>query len=173
MPDLDCSAVPNEAIGELHRQAEICLQGTLQLATALDQRAITTSGIFAGGALALLTAAAAMSGAARPIIPFVAGAIATATILFLGAFFCARAARSIPFFVAGYEPRLLLKAATDKHWILRYAVEDMQTRIDHNRLALEHSSRLFRWGRCLGFIAVPCGVVAFLIVCLSGLRFPF
>jgi len=174
VPDLDCSMVPDNAIGELHRQAEMCLQGTVQLATALDQRATATSGIFGVGALALFTAAAAMSGAAaRPIVPFIVGAAVTAVLLFCGALFCAWAARSADFFVAGYEPRFLVKAASDEHWMLRYAVEDIQTRIDANRMAQEYSSRLFTWGMRVGLIAVPCGIAAFFMAVLFELRLPF
>lgn len=174
MSNLDCSAVPDSAIGELHRQGEICLQGTVQLATALDQRATTTSGILGAGALALLTAAAAMSGASRPIVPFIIGATTTAVLLFCGALFCAWAARSTDFFVAGYEPRLLVKSASDENWMLRYAVEDIQMRINANRQALEYSSKLFTWGRRIGLIAVPCGALMFAIAAVrADLHLPF
>jgi hypothetical protein len=165
---LDCSSVPQAAIGELHRQAEICLQGTVQLAIALDQRATTTSGILGAGALALFAAVASMSMAMRPHIPFIVGASTTAVILFFGASVCAWAARAADFFVAGYEPRFLIKAATDKDWKLRYAVEDLQVRINANRLVLERSARLFTLGRRIGLAAFPCGVVTFLIALLGS-----
>ena len=173
MSNIDCSAVPDSTIGELHRQGEICLQGTVQLATALDQRATTTSGIFGAGALALLTAAAAMSGASQRIVPFIYGASTTAALLFCGALFCAWAARSTDFFVSGYEPRRLLKSAGDKFWMLRYAVEDIQKRIDANRIVLERSSTLFTWGRRIGLSAVPAGVAAFIVSFRLSLPLPF
>src|SRR5262245_13902941 len=102
MSMLDCSVVPDDAIGEVHRQAEKCLQGNVQLATALDQRATATSGIFGAGALALVTAAAAMGGTVRPFFPFIFGGGTAALLLYIGALFCAWATRSGNIFVPGY-----------------------------------------------------------------------
>lgn len=170
--DMNLSAVPDDTIGELHRQAEICLQGTVQLATALDQRATTTSGILGAGALALFTAAASMSMAARPFVPFIVGAIIAAATLYFGAMVCAWAARSTDFFVSGYEPRFLIKSASDKHWMMRYAVEDIQMQVDKNRSVQERSSRLFTYGRRIGLCAIPLGVLMFFIAMLD-LPLPF
>ena len=157
------SNVPDGAVKELHRQAELCLMGTVQLATSVDQRATTTSGILGGGAVALLAASAAMGSASHPIFPFIAAAIATAAVLYLGALLCASAARSVDFFVAGYEPRLLAPAASDENSILRYAAEDLQIRINRNRLSLARSSRLFTWGQRIGLLAGPIGAITFVL----------
>ena len=157
----DFSSVPDETVHEFHRQGELMLQGTVQLATAMDQRATTSSGIMAGGAVALLTAAAAMSVADQPFHAFVWSAVATAVPLFVGAVLCAWAARPTAFFVAGYEPRKLLPAVRDKAWMLRFAAEDIQVRITANRRALESSSRLLGWGMGVGLLAAPVGAVVF------------
>jgi hypothetical protein len=46
---LDLDQAPLESVKELHRQAETCLAGTVQLAISADQRATTMAGIFGAG----------------------------------------------------------------------------------------------------------------------------
>lgn len=57
----DFSNVPDSAVKELHRQGELCLLGTMQLALAADQRATTLSGILGAGAVALAAATAGLN----------------------------------------------------------------------------------------------------------------
>jgi hypothetical protein len=163
-PELDLSAVPDGAIKELHRQGELCLQGTVQLAIAADQRATTTSGILGAGSIALMVAGASMvlNPASRPTL--IGAVFGVAFTLLSGAILCARAARSIDYFVAGYEPRLLAKSASDEIWMLRCAAEDIQARINHNRKTLEKSSKMLTLGRAAAFAALPVGIMIFTIM---------
>jgi hypothetical protein len=85
----------------------------------------------------------------------------TAALLFIGALFCAWASQPVDFFVAGYEPKRMAPAARDDTWILRYAVEDVQVRIDANRKLLVRASRLLIWGRRIALLAVLSGLIVF------------
>jgi hypothetical protein len=168
----DFSAIPADAIKELHRQGEICLQGTVQLALAVDQRAITLTGILGAGAVALAAATVTMISSARPNPALVGAAAVTALLLFLGAMLCAWAARPSSFHVAGYEPKRMAKSALNDMWILRYATEDAQVRIDSNRLSLERASRALAFGMCIAIAALPLGISAFFALSApSSLRF--
>jgi hypothetical protein len=159
---MDLSEIPLPSIKELQRQGEACLQGTVQLALAADQRATTLTGIFGAGAVALLAAAATVLAGAHPDLSLVCGAGVTSLFLLGGAISCAWAGRPIDFFVTGYEPRLLAQSATDEVWMLRYAIEDIQTRIDANRRALERSARLLYQGALIAMAAVLAGAGTFL-----------
>ncbi len=163
-PSLDLSAVPDETIKELHRQGELCLQGTVQLAIAADWRATTLTGILGAGSIALIVAGASMISNPLSHPALIVATLTTALMLFFGALQCARAARSIDYFVAGYEPRLLAQSANDETWMLRFAAEDIQTRITRNRETLARSSRMLTRGRVIAFTAVPIGVAAFVIM---------
>lgn len=55
---IDFSTIPEGAIEEILRNGEACLEGTIQLAIAADQRATTMAGIFGAGSVALLAVAA-------------------------------------------------------------------------------------------------------------------
>lgn len=157
----DFSQIPPEAIKELHRQSEICLQGTLQLALAVDQRAITLTGILGAGSIALAAARVTMLSSVHPNPAMVGAAAITALVLFSAALLCAWAARPSSFHVAGYEPKRMAKAALNDIWILRYATEDAQVRIDSNRRSLERASRNLAWGMCVAMIALPVGASVF------------
>jgi len=162
-PKPDFSNVPQDAARELCRQGELCLQGTVQLAIAADQRATTLTGILGAGAIALVAATVSLSVGAKPNVTLIFSAAATALSLYCGALFCAWAARSADFFVAGYEPRLLHISAPENSelWMQRYSAEDIQMRIDHNRDTLEKSSRYLTWGRRIALCSVPIGLLTF------------
>jgi len=85
----DFSKVPDEAIKELHRQGEVCLQGTVQLALAADQKASTLTGILGAGSVALIAATVTMISAARHNYALIGAAVTTSILLLVGAFFCA------------------------------------------------------------------------------------
>lgn len=164
-PDLtrpDFSEVPPEAIKELHRQGEACLQGTIQLAVAADQRATTMAGILGSVSAAILTVAVMIATSAVPNWSVMSAAVATATVLFIGALFAAIAARPCDFQVAGYEPKRMAYAAQSETWIPRYATEDLQVRIDANRIALDKTARFLNWGLFAALFALPAGVIVFL-----------
>jgi hypothetical protein len=164
-PRLDLSAIAPETIGELHRQAEACLDGTVQVALAADMRATTLAGIFGGGSVALLAGAATIvaSGAYDKFHPLLVSALIVAGAWFVAAMLCAWAGRPSNFHLGGYEPRLFEKSATDVTWMLRYATEDMQARIDSNRSALERNAKVLR----IGFYFAVFGVLASAALFLS------
>jgi hypothetical protein len=146
----DFNNVPDEMLGELLREAEECLQGTVQLALAADQRGATMTGIFGAGAVALLAAAATIPETADRVL----GAFLTASIfLFVAALLTAWSARPANFFIGGYEPRFLSQCGGDLAWMQRCTSADVQNRITKNREALEGASRLFSAGVILAGIS--------------------
>ena len=161
----DFSNIPNETIKEFHRQGEVCLQGTVQLAIAADQRATTLTGTLGAAAVALMVATGALvsNPSLLPDTALVYATLVTALMLFVGAILCAMVARSTDFFVAGYEPKNLAKSAANELWMLRYAAEDVQVRIDGNRRTLDASSRMLTWGRGMAVAALPVGAAIFLL----------
>jgi hypothetical protein len=89
---MDLSEISLASVQELHRQAETCLSGTVQLAIAADQRATTMAGIFGAGSVALLAAVATILAATSPNNPFIGGASAMAALFFVAAVTSAMAA---------------------------------------------------------------------------------
>jgi hypothetical protein len=166
---LDLSNVPTDGVRELHRQAETCLAGTVQLALGSDQRATVMAGMFGAASVALLAAIATVIAGSAPNYPFIGGAGAMSLLLFAAAIASAMAAAPTDFHVGGYEPKRFARSATNVDWMLRYATEDMQDRIDMNRAVLERSSRLLRTGMAFAVGAIPFGIMAFSVV-RAGLR---
>ena len=169
-PVLDLSAIPAETIGELHRQAEACLDGTVQVAIAADTRATTLAGIFGGGSVALLAGAATIVAGGNPdkFHALLVSALVAAGAWFVAAMLCAWSGKPRDFFLGGYEPRLFAKSATDVTWMLRYATEDMQVRIDHNRTTLASNARVLRWGFYIAILGVLASVGWFLFATWSA-----
>ena len=158
---MDLSDVPLDGVQELHRQAETCLLGTIQLGIAADQRATTLTGIFGAGSVALLAAIATIISGAASHKALIGGAATMATLLFIAALTSAEACAPADFHVGGYEPKRLARSAGDLSWMLRYAVEDMQVRIDCNRAVLDRSARLVRVSMGLALAAVVLGGLIF------------
>ncbi|SRR5579871_1042641 len=158
---MDLSELPIETVQELHRQAEACLSGTVQLGIAADQRATTLVGVFGAGCVALLAAIATVIAASSPYRPFIGGAGATAAFLFVAALISAMAGAPSDFHVGGYEPKRFVKSAGDLTWMSRYAVEDMQARIDFNRASLERSAHKIHVAMVFAMAAVPLGILVF------------
>ena len=92
-------------------------------------------------------------------------------MLGIAAFFVARAARSIDYHVAGYEPRSLAAVGNEFVWMMRYSADDIQERIDFNRKALEGASRDLTRGRMFGFWAAPIGIAVYFFMTLAPLSF--
>jgi hypothetical protein len=166
---LDLSEIPEECVRELHRQAETCLAGTVQLALGSDQRATLMAGMFGAASVALLAAIATLLAASKLNTPFIGGAAAMALSLFIASIASAMAAAPTDFHVGGYEPKRFARSAANVEWMLRYATEDMQARIDKNREVLERSSGLLRTGMFFAGAAIPFGIVIFGVV-QAGLR---
>lgn len=175
MSDLDLSGAERGTIEEIHRQGETCLQGTLQLALAADQRATMMAGIFGAGAVALLGAAAGVFGAATPMTnatPLLGALFSTAAVWFVAMVCCALAALPVRFHVTGYEPKNLTNLAHSTEaatWILRYTGEDLQKRIDNNRRALDEAGWYFKSGVLVGLSGPVVFVIGYLFsLCLLG-----
>jgi hypothetical protein len=68
---------------------------------------------------------------------------------------------------------MLALSASDEIWMLRYAAEDVQVRIDGNRSTLETSSKMLTLGRGFALAAAPIGVIVFAIISfgMAGLLF--
>lgn len=167
-PEIDLAGIPDESVREMHQLAEACLAGTMQLGIAADQRATTMLGIFGAGSVALLAAIATILAATPKNWPFIAGAATAAVLLFIAAALSAWAARPIYFYTGGYEPRRLAPSAGNAVWMLRYAIADLQVRIDANRVALERSSRLTNWAMLLALAAIVLGTIVGAIVFSCG-----
>ena len=158
----DFTDVPDEAVEELYRSGEACLQGTIQFALAADQRATTLAGVFGGGSVALLAVAATIRTASAGDPAFMWASIATAAVLFVGALICAWAGRPIDFHAPGYEPKRLAKSASDPVWMKRYAAEDLQVRIETNRAALERGASHLKRGAAVAALAPLIGIAVYL-----------
>lgn len=161
----DILALPEATVAIVHKQAEECLAGTVHLATAADSRATTLSGIFGGAAVALLAAGATILAAPehKVYLPLLSAALISALFLFAAAILCAYACRPIDYFVGGYEPKYLSKSATDPIWMLRYATDDVQVRIDANREALAAGARKVKLAMWLALLSVLASIAAFFI----------
>jgi hypothetical protein len=158
---MDLSEVSIDGVQELHRQAETCLLGTIQLGIAADQRATTLTGIFGAGSVAVLAAIATVISGASSHQALIGGAATMATLLFAAAITSAMACAPRDFHVGGYEPKRFARSAGDLPWMLRYAVEDMQVRIDCNRAVLERSARLVRASMGFAIAAIVLGTLVF------------
>ncbi len=165
MQSADYSAIPESVLPELNRQGESCLQGTVQLAIANDQRAVTLTGMFgaaSGAVLAFL--GAVLSNSHQVPVAFLAAAISAAVILFAAAVLCAMSAKPADFFVVGYEPKLLSQGCDGDSLapLLRAALADLQKRIDYNRNALEQSAKMLGLGLRTGVLALPLSLLIFI-----------
>lgn len=159
----ELSEVKGEALDELHRLAETYLQNTLQVAISNDQRASTLTSVFGTGAAAFLAAAATLAASEHGSVDFESAAAVTAIGLLIAATYCARACAPVSFFLAGYEPRNLVPAATDRAALLVQSLKDMQIRIDANKAWLETSGKLLRTGTRWALAALPAGFADYLL----------
>ena len=179
---LDLSHVPDETVDEMMRLAEKTLDDTIQLAIAADQRGMTMAGILGATAIGLFAAAAALT---TPVTapPVTAALTATDTFdhaltiallvtglgLFAASLFCAWSARPIDFYIGGYEPRLLVDGPTDRFWMPRYVVADLQFRISKNSIALASAAKRLIVGIAIAAAAPLAGISAYAIVTILHL----
>lgn len=161
MTDLDLSQISEKPIEEIHRQGETLLQATVQLAIAADQRATTMAGILGAGAIALLGAAATLVGTEPLYKPLIYALLIASAPMFIGMICCTISSAPVKFMLPGYEPRLLALSASDRTWMLRYASEDLQKRIDKNRRELGIAGMYFIIGFCIGLAGPMIGLAAY------------
>ena len=170
LESLELSGLALEALQELNRQGEACLDGTIRLALASDQRAVTLTGVFGAAATALAALLGAFVTAAHePAAPLLIAIGVASLLFFLLLLACTLSAKPVEFFVGGYEPRLLVRGCSgdDTTPLLRASITDLQCRIDRNRVALERSARLLTCGLRLGLGALPAAVVCFITVLVA------
>lgn len=158
---LDLSEASTEAVAEIHRQGELCLQGTMQLALASDIRATTMAGVFGAGAVAIMAVIATLADRGGAIVW---AALTTSGVLFLASLLCSWSARPTDFFVSGYEPKKLAVSASDAVWMLRYSAMDIQSRIDANRVCLSKATGFLKIGTLIAIGALPIGTVVYAIL---------
>lgn len=97
----------------------------------------------------------------KSYLPLLIALLVAALFLFAAAILSAFACRPIDYFVGGYEPKYLSKSATDLTWMLRYATDDVQARIDANREALAAGAKKVTWAMWLAAFSVFASAAAF------------
>jgi hypothetical protein len=151
-----------ETLLELRDQGHECLSGTVQLALAADQRAITLAGLFGAVAVGVATVIVTLPGSERP--PSVTGAgICLVVLFFASSMLAALASRSVDFHVSGYEPARRLHAAESIEFLLRDSVIDLQRRIDFNREGLILPSQRVNRSINVALSALPLSAAIFAI----------
>jgi hypothetical protein len=156
----DFSALADCQLAEVRREAGACLDGTIHLALAADQRGGTMSGIIGVAAVVLLVTAAAYGTAA----PLTAAFLVTSAGLFGAAILAAWSGRPRSFFVAGYEPRLLAQCGGDIGFMRRCIIADIQNRIDQNRVALDRAARQFVAAMIVAAVSPAAGAAAYFVL---------
>ena len=149
----DFSEVSADAISEFHRQAELYLEGTMKLALAADSRATTSTNIFTAATIGSLAIAAnlAAKDIANPVL--IAPVVAAGVFLFAAAAFCGFASRPVNFYITGYEPDIFYDVATTELNMKRKSAEDVQVRIDYNKLCLAIAADTLRIGQALAALS--------------------
>jgi hypothetical protein len=160
----DFSNVPDEALNEFHRQAELWLEGTIKIAIAADGRATTSTGILSAATGALVVLAANLASSAAPNRALLAAVIVAALCLLIAAGFCATAARPIDFYVSGYEPKNLHPAAATEQHIKRVSAADIQFRIDSNKRALAQAAKALRRGQIIAAASAPIFIIIYCLL---------
>ncbi len=168
LADYNFSGVADGATKEFQRQAEVCIQGTMQIALACDARASTHTGFFLAGATALAVSAASYARAPAANLPLAYGGAAAAALLLLAAASCSIAARSVYFHVAGYQPKFLAVTASNELFMLRCVAEDLQRRIDFNVAALARQARWFGNGQIAALASLPFGAAVYFASRFAG-----
>jgi len=161
--DLDFSQVPDCAVNEFYRQAELCLQSTVQVAIAADSRATTLTGTFGAATAALLVIAANIGTKDKVDLSLLLAVLSGASALLIASTFCAASARPIEFHVPGYHPRLLYYAASSEKHIKLEAAADIQIRIDQNSVSLKRSAKTLSRGRVLALLSIPISILSYLL----------
>jgi hypothetical protein len=151
------SGVP---LAELHRQAELFLTSTVQLGVAMDAKAAAVAAGLGAVSAGLMAALVAIASDAHVSTCAILAAAISAICLFAGACCATYAASAVDYYVPGYEPRKLAKAAIDEDQLLRDSLEDIQMRIDSNKAVIEKVARWFNRGILLGLMALPAGIAA-------------
>ena len=163
----DFSEIPDEAVDEICRNGELILQNMLQIALGADQRATSTAGIFGAGSVALFAAAVTLGTSEVGNPAFMWSAIVTAALLFIASALAAWGAYPVKFFISGHEPALLVQGTSDPVWMKRYLCEDIQVRINANRVIVRNANRKLKAGLLFAAAAIPIGIAVYLALALA------
>ena len=155
-------------VEELLRQAELCLEGTVRIGVGADQRSAALCGVFGAGGFGLLTVAATIFAGSHVSMPLQLATGSAGIVLLRAAHLCAQAARPRDFYGEGYEPARLAAAAADKLWMQRYAIVDIQRRIEANRAEILREAELISRALNHAPVALVVGAAAFVVAFLAG-----
>jgi hypothetical protein len=162
--------VSDDAQRELLHHGEEMVKTTLTLASGADFRAITMMSHFGAVGVALVSASVALIASGHPSWALIAGLVEIAAGLFIACGFCAAAAKPEDFFIAGFEPRNLLKSSAKKdEYRTRVLIAVTQDRIDHNRAAIAYAAQHIWSAMIAAGLSIIAGLVLFLIAFLLGL----
>jgi hypothetical protein len=160
----DWDGVSDDAVREILRQGELQMADILAVSIAADQRAMTLCATFSAVAAALAAAGIALFSTDKYDMG-VAISVGIMAVGFLAAsFICGFGGSPRPFYPSGYEPKVLIGAGSDALWAMRYSAEDIQIRIERNRMSLRRVASLTNWGFRATMISVGLAIMAYVIV---------
>jgi hypothetical protein len=158
----DWTEISDAFVHHLLQEAKESLQGTIELGINADQRSAALCGVFGGGAFALFAVSATVFSGAHVSSILQFAAMIAGFILLTSSLLCAMAASPGDFYVSGYEPRLLFSATSDVLWMERYTIEDIQARIEANRVEINREASLIKWAVRIAIGALPIGIIIYL-----------
>lgn len=94
------------------------------------------------------------------VLPWAAGI--AGLLLLAASLLCAWAAKPSDFYVSGYEPRRLITATSDIIWLERYTIEDIQFRIEANRVEINREAKFLKTDLVLAMAGIGMGLLIFL-----------
>jgi len=148
-------------VRHLLQEAKENLQGTIELGINADQRSAALCGVFGAGAFALFASSATVFAGEHTSEVLQWATVIAGLVLLIASLLCARAASPGDFYVSGYEPRLLITAASDILWMQRYIIEDIQLRIEANRAEINREASLIKSAIWVAVAGVTIGLAIF------------
>lgn len=165
-PEWNWEGVSEAALRDLIDLAESHLTVLFQAAIAADQRAIAQAGILGAFGAALLATAATLAAEAEPAWEVIASFLVAGAGSVLAAFLSGVAARPTGFLPTGDEPSRIVSNAKDHIWMLRFVIQDMQRRIEHNRDVLEKNASVTNAATALAFASIVAAIVAYFLAAM-------
>lgn len=160
----DWTNIPEASVHHLLEEAKEHLRGTIELGINADQRSAALCGVFGGGAFALFAVSATVFAGEHSSTTLQWASAIAGFILLIASLLCARAASPGDFYVSGYEPSLLFSAASDPLWMQRYTIEDIQRRIEANRIEINREASLVKWAVRIAMGSLVIGLVIFFVI---------
>jgi hypothetical protein len=136
--------VPHDAQGEVLRQAEMMVKGTVTVALGTDLRVATTMSVFGAGGIALLAAAATLIAGTKPGWMLVSAPAIGALGLLVGAVLCARAIAPVRFLLPGVRPQsIFCTDIKDEQCLRATLIHSAERAITHNMTIMTESAEWF------------------------------